>query len=100
MGVKFVDEVPPQVKTTKGKNARIVAQLADKPNEWAIVYRVASRSLAQSRSSALRKLGAEVVTRTDGRQIHVYARIGNEAKKANGAVRVRVRKPRKANKAS
>ena len=83
MGIKFVEEVPAQVKTSKGRNARIVAQLQQRPNEWAVAYRVASRSLASSRSSTLRKLGAEVTTRTENGRIIVYARV-------NGTKKVRV----------
>ena len=75
MGLTFVKEVPAQVKTTKGKAARIVAQLQANPGEWAVAYRMASRSLATSRASALRKLGAEVTTRTESGRIFVYARV-------------------------
>lgn len=80
MGIKFVNEVPAQVKTSKGRSARIVAQLAEKPGEWAIAFRAANRSLASSRGSALRKLGAEVTTRTENGRIIVYARVNEAAK--------------------
>jgi len=80
MGIKFVDEVPAQVKTSKGRNSRIVTQLTAKPNEWAIVYRCAKRSLAQSRSAALKKLGAEVTTRTEGNKVLIYARVSGVSK--------------------
>lgn len=81
MGIKFVEEVPAQVKTSKGRNARIVEQLQQNPNQWGIAYRVGSRSLASSRSSALRKLGAEVMTRTENRRIIVYARVNGTTPK-------------------
>lgn len=81
MGIKFVDDVPAQVKTSKGRSARILKQLTDNPNKWAIAYRVANRSLASSRSSALRKLGAEVTTRTENGRIIVYARVNGKVKK-------------------
>lgn len=88
MTVKFVDEVPAQVKTHKGRNQRIVDTLSEKPGQWAIVYRLANRSTASSRASTLRKLGAEVTTRTEGGRVLLYARV-------NGAVKKRVRKSRK-----
>lgn len=80
MPLTFVKEVPAQVKTTKGRSARIVAELQETPGQWAVAYRVASRSLATSRASALRKLGAEVTTRTEGRRIFVYARVAASTK--------------------
>lgn len=81
MGIKFVKEVPAQVKTSKGRSARIIEQLSQNPGQWAIAYRVASRSLASSRGSTLRKLGAEVTTRTENGRIIVYARTNGPAKK-------------------
>jgi hypothetical protein len=81
MGIKFVEEVPAQVKTSKGRTARIVEQLQKNPGKWGIAYRVGSRSLASSRSSALRKLGAEVMTRTENRRIIVYAKVDGEVKR-------------------
>jgi len=94
MGLTFVKEVPAQVKTTKGRSARIVEQLKKNPGEWAVAYRMASRSLATSRASALRKLGAEVTTRTESGRIFVYARFVGAVKakrvgRAQGVKRTR-----------
>lgn len=98
MGLTFVEEVPAQVKTTKGRAARIVAQLHENPGQWAVAYRMASRSLATSRASALRKLGAEVTTRTESGRIFVYARVSGVEKaprksRAQGVKRTRKKSP-------
>lgn len=87
MALTFVEDVPAQVKTTKGRSARIVAQLQENPGKWAIAYRMASRSLATSRASALRSLGAEVTTRTESGRIFVYARITSPQKASEKAPR-------------
>jgi hypothetical protein len=80
MAIKFVKEVPAQVKTSKGRNSRIVAQLEANPNEWAVAYRTQKRSTAQSRAYALKNLGAEVTTRTEGSRIVIYARVVGKVK--------------------